>query len=183
VLALLRQQRLLAWLVGREQEVDLLLSRWSLTRDGEGQVVLLSGEPGIGKSRILSTLRERLEAQRAQSLRFQCSPYYVNSAFWPVIDNLERALTFTRDETTDWLGPTDGAEQTRHIGITIERRVPRALALRRRVEDLPLTGREKQLCLLLAHDRSRQDLADAMGLSTGTIITHQSKHLRQAWRA
>jgi DNA-binding CsgD family transcriptional regulator len=73
-----------------------------------------------------------------------------------------------------WLGPTDGAEQTRHIGITIERRVPRALALRRRVEDLPLTGREKQLCLLLAHDRSRQDLADAMGISTGTVITHQS---------
>jgi DNA-binding CsgD family transcriptional regulator len=73
-----------------------------------------------------------------------------------------------------WLGSTDGAEQTRHIGITIERRVPRALALRRRVEDLPLTGREKQLCLLLAHARSRQDLADAMGVSTGTVITHQS---------
>jgi DNA-binding CsgD family transcriptional regulator len=73
-----------------------------------------------------------------------------------------------------WFGPTDGTEQTRHIGVTIERRVPRALALRRRVEDLPLTGREKQLCLLVAHDRSRQDLADAMGVSTGTVITHQS---------
>jgi DNA-binding CsgD family transcriptional regulator len=73
-----------------------------------------------------------------------------------------------------WLGPTDGAEQTRQIGITIERRVPRMLALRRRVEDLPLTGREKQLCLLVVHDRSRQDLADAMGVSTGTVITHQS---------
>jgi DNA-binding CsgD family transcriptional regulator len=73
-----------------------------------------------------------------------------------------------------WLGPTDGTEQTRHIGITIGRWVPPALALRRRVEDLPLTGREKQLCLLLAHVRSRQDLADAMGVSTGTVITHQS---------
>ena len=73
-----------------------------------------------------------------------------------------------------WLGPTDGAEQTRHIGITIERRVPRALVLRQRVENLPLTGREKQLCLLLAHARSRRDLADAMGVSTGTVITHQS---------
>jgi DNA-binding CsgD family transcriptional regulator len=73
-----------------------------------------------------------------------------------------------------WLGPTDGAEQTRHIGITIERRVPRVLALHRRVEELPLTGREKQLCLLLGYDRSRQDLADTMGVSAGTVITHQS---------
>ena len=72
-----------------------------------------------------------------------------------------------------WLGPTDGTEQTPHIGITIARRIPRALALHRRVEDLPLTGREKQLCLLRAHIRSRQNLADAMGVSTGTIITHQ----------
>ncbi len=88
-------------LVGREVEVDLLVSRWSQAMDGEGQVVLLSGEPGIGKSRILSALRERLEAQGVQALRFQCSPYYVNSAFWPVIDNFERTLMFARDETSD----------------------------------------------------------------------------------
>src|SRR6202041_550764 len=88
-------------LMGREEELDLLLRRWSQARDGEGQVVVLSGEPGIGKSRILSALRERLEAQGVQGLRFQCSPYHVNSAFWPIIDNFERTLKFGRNETTD----------------------------------------------------------------------------------
>jgi class 3 adenylate cyclase len=85
-------------LVGREQEIGLLLERWALAQDGEGQVVLLSGEPGIGKSRMLSALRQRLDAQGAQALRFQCSPYYVNSAFWPCVDNFERTLKFDRDE-------------------------------------------------------------------------------------
>ena len=94
-------QSALTPLVGREQELGLLLERWQLARDGEGQVVLLSGEPGIGKSRILSALRERLEGQSAQALRFQCSPYYVNSAFWPSIDNFQRALKFARDEPAE----------------------------------------------------------------------------------
>ena len=86
---------------GRDEEVDLLLRRWSQAQDGEGQVVVLCGEPGIGKCRISSVLRERLEAQGVQVLRFQCSPYHVNSAFWPIIDNFERALTFARDDSAE----------------------------------------------------------------------------------
>jgi hypothetical protein len=87
--------------VGREHEIGLLMERWHLAQDGEGQVVLLSGEPGIGKSRILSELRARLETHHPASLRFHCSPYYVNSAFYPVIDNFERALQFGREETSE----------------------------------------------------------------------------------
>ncbi|UCD68968.1 MAG: AAA family ATPase, partial [Betaproteobacteria bacterium] len=88
-------------LVGREEELGILLRRWQLAQDGEGQVVLLSGEPGIGKSRILSALRDKLESEGAKAMRFQCSPYYINSAFWPSIDNFERALKFERDESPE----------------------------------------------------------------------------------
>jgi class 3 adenylate cyclase/predicted ATPase len=88
-------------LVGRELELGLLMERLALAKDGEGQVVLLSGEPGIGKSRILSALREKLESEGAKAMRFQCSPYYINRAFWPSIDNFERTLKFARDETPE----------------------------------------------------------------------------------
>jgi class 3 adenylate cyclase len=88
-------------LVGRDLELGLLMDRWARAQDGEGQVVLLSGEPGIGKSRVLSALRDKLEGEGAMPMRFQCSPYYVNSAFWPSIDNFERTLKFARDESAE----------------------------------------------------------------------------------
>ena len=70
-------------LVGREEELDLLLRRWSKAKSGEGQVVLLSGEAGIGKSRLTAALLERLAAEPHTRLRYFCSPQHTDSAFYP----------------------------------------------------------------------------------------------------
>ena len=88
-------------LVGREQEVGLLLERWAKVKDGFGQVVLLSGEVGIGKSRLVEVLKEHVATDpQAWLTPCQCSPYHHNSVLYPIIDLLERVvLQFERDET------------------------------------------------------------------------------------
>jgi class 3 adenylate cyclase/predicted ATPase len=78
-------------LVGRDAELALLLERWDWAKSGEGQVVLLGGEAGIGKSRLVLALRERLRAEPRTSLRYHGSPYHAHSVLWPVIGQLERA--------------------------------------------------------------------------------------------
>jgi class 3 adenylate cyclase len=85
-------------LVGREHELGILLERWAWAKDGDGQVVLLSGEPGIGKSRLIRALCERLGDEPYTPLSHSCSPYHTNSALHPVIGLLERAARFDRDE-------------------------------------------------------------------------------------
>ncbi len=88
-------------LVGREEELAVLLDRQRRSREMGGQLAMLSGEPGIGKSRVLNELRKHLEAQGVQALRFQCLPYYVDHALWPSIDHFERTLKFARNEDAE----------------------------------------------------------------------------------
>jgi len=78
-------------LVGRDEEIELLLRRWARVKAGDNQVVLISGEPGIGKSRIVASLVERLRDEPHLRLRYFCSPYHQNSALYPFIDQLGRA--------------------------------------------------------------------------------------------
>ncbi len=84
--------------VGREEEIALLLERWRRAVGGDGQVAMLSGEAGIGKSRILAMLRERLSGERYVTLRYQCSPHHTNDSFHPVIGQIWHAAGFVGGE-------------------------------------------------------------------------------------
>jgi AAA ATPase domain/Adenylate and Guanylate cyclase catalytic domain len=86
-------------LVGREEELEILLRRWSKARTSEGQVVLLSGEAGIGKSRLTAALLERLANEPHIRLRYFCSPQHTDSAFYPIIGHMQRAAGLAHDDT------------------------------------------------------------------------------------
>jgi class 3 adenylate cyclase/predicted ATPase len=88
-------------LVGRGEEINLLLCRWEQAKGGEGAVVLLSGEPGIGKSRIAQTILEHLSGEPHTRLRLFCSPHHQDTALYPSITQLDRAAGFRRDDTDE----------------------------------------------------------------------------------
>src|SRR5260370_487542 len=93
-----RQEGGQAPLVGREEELDLLLRRWAQAERGEGRVVLLSAEPGIRKSRLAAALLERLEPEPHVRLRYYCSPHHGESALYPIIRQMERAAGFAHQD-------------------------------------------------------------------------------------
>jgi DNA-binding winged helix-turn-helix (wHTH) protein/predicted ATPase len=88
----------LTQLIGRDEEIDLLLRRWARAEAGDGQVVLVSGEAGLGKSRMTAALQERFKAEPLLWLRYFCSPYHQDSALSPFADQLSRAAGFARED-------------------------------------------------------------------------------------
>jgi class 3 adenylate cyclase len=121
-------------LVGREEQIDLLLRQWHRAKQGEGRVVLLSGEPGIGKSRLTAALDERIEKEPHTRLRYFCSPQRRDSALYPFVAQLERAAGFEREDTPrvklDKLAllspasPEDGALLAELLSLPTEGRLP-----------------------------------------------------------
>ncbi len=92
-------QKGLTPLVGRVEELNLLRRHWEHAKAGAGQVVLVSGEPGIGKSRLVQEFKEQLGHEGVTRIEFRCSPYHQNSALYPIIDHLQRLLQFAREDS------------------------------------------------------------------------------------
>ena len=93
--------QLIAPLVGREEERDILARRWQRASSGTGQVVMVCGEAGIGKSRLCRGLREHLQEQQHIQINYQCSPFHISSALYPVINQLQRAAGFAPDDDSE----------------------------------------------------------------------------------
>jgi class 3 adenylate cyclase/tetratricopeptide (TPR) repeat protein len=127
-------------LVGRDEELNLLLSRWADAKEGEGQVVLLTGEPGIGKSRMILAFRELLRADEVTVLRYFCSPFYVHSALHPILDQLERAAQLKKSDPPEV--KLDKLEALLSQGTS---RVARAAALLAPLLSIPTGERYPQL--------------------------------------
>jgi class 3 adenylate cyclase len=171
-----RQTAGLTPLVGREEEIALLLRRWERARDGEGQVVLLSGEPGIGKSRIVREVRERLAAEPHLQLTHQCSPYYLASPLRPVVEHLERASGFARDDPPE--ARLDRLEALLARGTD---RIDEAVPLIAALLGIPTSARYPALELTPERQKQRTleallDQLEALATEQPVLVVHEDVH-------
>jgi TOMM system kinase/cyclase fusion protein len=139
-------------LVGREQEVALLLERWAQVKDGVGQVVLLSGEAGIGKSRLVQVLTEHVATEpQAWLIPCQCSPYHQNSALYPVIDLLERVVLQFEPEAS----PHQKLDKVEGFLVQYGLSLPEAVPLFAALLSIPLSSRYAPLNISPEQHRQR----------------------------
>jgi class 3 adenylate cyclase/tetratricopeptide (TPR) repeat protein len=144
-------------LIGRDEEIELLLRRWRQATQGDGRVVLLTGEPGIGKSHIAVSIQERLQAEPHIRLRYFCSSHHTNSALFPFISQLERAGRLQRDDS-----PAEKIAKLEALLAQSSTDLNRSVAFLANLLSLPPNGRyhlpdltpqkrkEQTLCMLLA---------------------------------
>jgi predicted ATPase/class 3 adenylate cyclase len=147
---------------GRDDQLATLADRWAQARAGQGSVVLVAGEPGIGKSRLIWALQQHVaQSPDAFLIRFSCSPYFMNTAFYPVVQQLERVLEFGLDDTVEQrLDKMDGL--LAQYGFDL----PTVVPLLARLLAVPFEGRYPPLDL--PADRQRQLTIDA--LTTITLM-------------
>ena len=143
------------FLVGRDEEIGLLLRRWEQSKEGLGQVVLMSGEAGIGKSSLVATVRTHVSEQGCTRITFRCSPYHTNSALYPVIAHLEQMLTFERDDT-----PDVKLDKLEHVVCTTNLSREEAVPLVAALLAIPLEGRYASLTL--SPQQQRQQTLDTL---------------------
>jgi class 3 adenylate cyclase/predicted ATPase len=141
-------------LIGREEELELLWRCWSKAKTGGGQVILLSGEPGIGKSRLTAALMERLASEPHTRLRYFCSPQHTDSALYPIIGQMERAARFAHDDTAQ--AKRDKLNSLLALSFT----APQDAALF--AEMLSMTGDGRYPTIEMAPEQRRQKTLEAL---------------------
>jgi predicted ATPase len=142
-------------LVGREDEVTLLMRRWTLSTEGQGQVMLLSGEGGIGKSRLVEVQRQRAESEGCPRIAFRCSLYHINSALYPVIQHVQRLLHFQPDDA-----PETKLDKLERVLTTYSFRLEEVVPLFAVLLSVPLADRYAPLNL--SPQRQRRQTLDAL---------------------
>jgi hypothetical protein len=154
-------------LVGREEELELLLRRWSKAKAGEGQVALLSGEAGIGKSRLTAALMERLEGEPHTRLRYFCSPQHTDNALYPVIGQMERAAGLAHGDTAQ--------SKLDKLGALLAQTSTSAqdMSLFANMLSLPNDGRYPALDMT-PEQRRRKTLEGLTRVATGGFVAFQS---------
>jgi len=140
-------------LIGRDDEIRLLMERQRLAWKGKGQIVLITGEPGIGKSRLAAALAERISSEPHTRFRYQCSPYHTNSALHPFIAQVERAAAFRSDDA-----PEQKLDKLEAILAIDRSRVQAAAALFAALLSIPFGERYAPLALSPMQQR-RQTMA------------------------
>ena len=163
-------------LVGRKEECDLLIERWNVAMRGQGQVVLLTGEPGIGKSRIVQNLGERVVPGAQKVVFLQCSPHHTNSALYPVGTALERLAEFEREDSVERkLGRLETllAECGQPVTTTVPLLAPLvSVPTGNRYEPVTVT-QQRQRELTLA---ALQSLLEGLARKTGLLLVFEDAH-------